>query len=200
MNEQLILASASPRRRELLEQIAVSYIVYPVDIDETPRKMESPKDYVLRVSAEKSAACIHQCCSELPVLAADTTVVVDGQILGKPEDEAHAIEMLQKLSGRVHQVYTAVSVRGRVNNISQSRDSHQQALCVTEVKFRPLLDKEIKAYWQTGEPRDKAGAYAIQGLASIFVESIKGSFSGVVGLPLFETVELLSKQGIRVIK
>ncbi len=198
MTEQLILASASPRRRELLEQIAVSYIVYPVNIDETPRQMESPEDYVLRVSAEKSAACVQQYSSSLPVLAADTSVVIDGQILGKPDDKAHATEMLQKLSGQVHQVYSAVSVRAGENK--KSEGCHKQALSVTEVKFRTLTDAEIKAYWHTGEPQGKAGAYAIQGLASIFVESIKGSFSGVVGLPLFETVELLAKQGIRVIK
>jgi len=110
--------------------------------------------------------------------------------MGKPVDKTHAIEMLSLLSGRTHQVYSAVSLRG---------DRHEQAVSVSDVKFRSLSRKEIEAYWFTGEPCDKAGAYAIQGLASVFIESIRGSFSGVMGLPLFETAQLLAKQGIRVI-
>jgi len=191
MNEQLILASASPRRRELLDQIAVSYIVNAVDIDETPKDAEIAQHYVIRVAAEKSAACLQLLSPTLPILAADTSVVIEGGILGKPENEAHAMQMLQKLSGKTHSVYSAVSVRGKAG--------HHQALSITEVTFRKIEPTEIKAYWKTGEPQGKAGAYAIQGLGSIFVESIKGSFSGVVGLPLFETVELLSRQGIKVI-
>lgn len=126
----------------------------------------------------------------LPVLSADTSVVCDGEILGKPENRRHAIEMLGRLSGRTHQVYSAVSLRST---------EHFEALSVTEVTFRPMDLAEIIAYAQTGEPMDKAGAYAIQGLASVFVASITGSFSGVMGLPLFETAQLLAKQGIRVI-
>jgi len=197
MNEQLILASASPRRQELLDQIGVSYIVYPVDIDEMPKYEEIAEEYVIRVAAEKSAVCQQKLTTPLPILAADTSVVINGHILGKPENEEHAVQMLQQLSGNKHRVYSAVSVRGITPN-SESL-YHHQALSITEVKFRTIEPKEIKAYWKTKEPQGKAGAYAIQGLGSVFVESISGSFSGVMGLPLFETVELLSKQGIKVI-
>ncbi len=196
MTKQLILASASPRRRELLDQIGVSYTVYPVDIDETPKQSEIPQDYVRRLAEEKAAACMLALNSPLPVLAADTSVVIDGCILGKPENKEHAQTMLNKLSGNWHSVYSAVSLRCRGIN---EEIQHFQALSITEVKFRTIQPQEIQAYWETGEPLGKAGAYAIQGLASIFVASINGSFSGVVGLPLFETAELLSKQGIKVI-
>lgn len=197
MNEQLILASASPRRKELLEQLNLNYIVYPVDIDETPRQSETAVDYVTRVAAEKSKVCIERGQNSHPVLAADTSVVISENILGKPKDETHAANMLAQLSGNTHYVYSAISLR---LNGEISESSHFQSLSITEVTFRKISAKEIKAYWQTGEPQGKAGGYAIQGLASIFVESIKGSFSGVVGLPLFETAELLSKSGIRIIK
>lgn len=197
MNKQIILASASPRRQELLDQIAVSYIVHPVDIDETPKQAETARQYVIRVAAEKSAACQGLPALPLPILASDTSVVIDGHILGKPENEAHAMEMLQQLSGNRHFVYSAVSFRSAEH--SGDNVFHYEALSITEVNFRKIEPEQIKAYWQTGEPKGKAGAYAIQGLASVFVESIKGSFSGVVGLPLFETAELLSKQGIKVI-
>ncbi len=196
MNEQLILASASPRRTELLAQIGISHIVHSVDIDETPLQAEEAIVYVTRVAAEKSAKCIQSIDMGLPVLAADTIVVINGKILGKPRNENHALEMLKQLSGQDHTVYSAVSFRkpGLLDECA-----HFQTISKTEVKFRNLKTKEIHAYWKTGEPQGKAGAYAIQGLGGIFVESIKGSFSGVVGLPLFETAELLSKQGIRVI-
>lgn len=190
MAPQIVLASASPRRRELLNQIGIRHVVQAVDIDETPLPHESPLVYVERVAAEKSALCRSLRADGLPVLAADTSVVCDGHILGKPEDLEHAIDMLQRLSGREHQVYTAVSLRG---------DRHWEAVSVSEVRFRALSRDEIVAYWHTGEPCDKAGGYAIQGLASIFIESITGSFSGVMGLPLFETAQLLAKQGISVI-
>lgn len=191
MNEQLILASASPRRRELLDQIGVSYKVHAVDLDETPLINEAPSAYVQRVAADKSAACLQILQTDLPVLAADTAVVLGDLIMGKPIDEDDAIHMLTQLSGRTHQVYSAISLRG---------NEHWQALAITDVSFRQLTLDEIKAYWQTGEPADKAGSYAIQGLGSVFVESIKGSFSGVVGLPVFETAQLLAKQGIMVVK
>ncbi len=197
MTAQLILASASPRRRELLDQIAVSYIIHPADIDETAKPAENARDYVIRIAAEKSAACQILVDSKLPILAADTSVVINDIILGKPENEAHAIAMLQQLSGNRHYVYSAVSFRSTKG--MGGKIFHNQALSITEVNFRALGLKEIKAYWRTGEPQGKAGAYAIQGMASVFVESIKGSFSGVVGLPLFETAELLSKQGIKII-
>jgi septum formation protein len=190
MQPQIILASASPRRSELLKQIGISHRIMAVDINETPLANESPLAYVERVAAEKSAACQVLLNDNLPVLSADTSVICDGEIMGKPLDLDHAISMLSRLSGRSHQVYSAVSLRG---------DQHWQALSISEVKFKTLSTDEIIAYWQTGEPCDKAGAYAIQGLASTFIESITGSFSGVMGLPLYETAQLLAKQGIKVI-
>ncbi len=191
MSVQIILASASPRRKELLDQINVSYQVYPVDLDETPWLDEAPLDYVQRVAAEKSAACKAQLDTEIPVLAADTAVILGAVIMGKPKDKADAMAMLTQLSGKTHQVYSAISLRGR---------EHGQAVSITEVTFRCLTEQEILAYWHSGEPLDKAGSYAIQGRGGVFIESIKGSFSGVVGLPLFETAELLSKQGIELFK
>ena len=192
MTARIILASASPRRRELLDQIKVTYRVIPVDIDETPWPGEPPKDYVCRIAAEKSAAGLARSdASGLPVLAADTAVVLSDRILVKPKDRDDALAMLEQLSGKTHQVYSAVSLRGQ---------THGQALSITDVTFRTLTHREILAYWRSGEPADKAGAYAIQGLGGLFVESIKGSYSGVVGLPLFETAELLSKQGIELFK
>ena len=191
MSIQIILASASPRRKELLYQIKVSYQVYPVDLDETPLPNQKPLAYVRRLAAEKSAACVAQLKTDKPVLAADTSVILGNVIMGKPQNQVDAIAMLSQLSGRTHQVYSAISLRGR---------EHSQAVSITEVKFRQLTQQEILDYWYTGEPLDKAGSYAIQGLGGMFVESIVGSFSGVVGLPLFETAQLLSKQGIEFFK
>ncbi len=188
---QLILASASPRRKELLDQINVRYQVYPVDLDESPLLNEKPLAYVQRLAAEKSAACVAALKTKLPVLAADTSVILGDMIMGKPQTQADAVAMLSQLSGKTHQVYSAISLRGR---------EHSQAVSITEVTFRRLTEREIISYWDTGEPIDKAGSYAIQGIGGIFVESIVGSFSGVVGLPLFETAELLSKQGIEFFK
>lgn len=187
---QIILASASPRRSELLTQIGVRHHIVPVDIDETPWPGEAPAAYVTRVAAEKSAACQAMLNQDLPVLSADTSVVCDGCILGKPENNQHALAMLSRLSGRSHQVYSAVSLRG---------DLHGQALSISQVTFRELSLEEIMAYWRTGEPSDKAGAYAIQGIGGIFIKTITGSFSGVMGLPLFETAQLLAQQDIKII-
>lgn len=191
MPAQIILASASPRRKELLDQIKVRYLVHAVDIDETPLPDESPLLYTQRLAAEKSAACVAELKSPLPVLAADTVVVIENVIMGKPKSGTEAIFMLRTLSGKTHQVYTALSLRGL---------KHSQLVSVTEVTFRTLSDSEIFSYWHTGEPVDKAGAYAIQGKGSVFVETIKGSFSGVVGLPLFETAQLLSQHNIEIFK
>lgn len=191
MAAQIILASASPRRKELLDQIGVTYAVSPVDLDESPLPNETPRAYVQRLAAEKSAACVAQLDTDVPVLAADTAVVLGNQIMGKPKDRDDALSMLTQLSGRTHQVYTAISLRGLL---------HHQAVSITEVSFRCLTAQEMLAYWHSGEPADKAGSYAIQGLGSVFVESICGSFSGVVGLPLFETADLLAKQGIDIFK
>jgi septum formation protein len=191
MSVQIILASASPRRKELLDQIKVIYKIYPVDIDETPLLHETPLDYVQRLAAEKSAACWAQLKTDIPVLAADTAVILGRVIMGKPKDQADALAMLTQLSGKTHQVYSAISLRGR---------EHGQAVSITEVTFRRLTEREMLDYWRSGEPVDKAGSYAIQGMGGMFVESIKGSFSGVMGLPLFETDELLSRQGIELFK
>jgi septum formation protein len=191
MTAQIILASASPRRSELLDQIKVRHSVYPVDIDETPRQDEVPLDYVLRMANEKSLACVERLGLQIPVLAADTTVVLGSRIFGKPADCEDALAMLMQLSGKTHQVYSAISLRGK---------EHNQAVSQTEVTFKHLTEQEAMAYWLSGEPIDKAGSYAIQGIGGRFVESIKGSFSGVVGLPLFETAELLLKEGIEVFR
>lgn len=191
MTLPLILASASPRRSALLDQIGVEHTINAVDIDETPRPDEAPRDYVIRMAAEKSAAAMALAEQPSLILAADTSVICDDHILGKPQDQQHALVMLRQLSGRRHQVYSAVSVRGA--------NGHHEALSISQVTFRPLSDAEILAYWHSGEPCDKAGAYAIQGLASIFIETITGSFSGVMGLPLFETAQLLAAQGIKII-
>ncbi|SJM93293.1 Maf family protein [Crenothrix polyspora] len=188
MTVQIILASASPRRKELLDQIGVSYRVVAADIDETVQPGELPLAYVQRMAAEKSAACELKCGKHLPILAADTTVVLGDVIMGKPKDKDDAFAMLRQLSGATHHVYTAISLRG---------NEHNQSVSMTEVSFKPLTDTELERYWHTGEPLGKAGSYAIQGLAAVFVQSIKGSFSGVVGLPLFETSQLLIKQGIQ---
>jgi septum formation protein len=191
MTVQIILASASPRRKELLNQIRVTYAVNPVDLDEKPRLNETPLAYVQRLAAEKSAACVAQTEANVPVLAADTAVVLGNRIMGKPGNWGDALSMLTQLSGKTHQVYTAISLRGR---------QHDQAVSITEVTFRRLTKAEMLAYWRSGEPADKAGSYAIQGLGSVFVDSITGSLSGVVGLPLFETAELLANQGIELFK
>jgi len=185
----LRLASASPRRRQLLELIGVPHLVTPADIDETPRADEGGSNYVLRLAREKAVAvrAIH---ADLPVLAADTTVHVDGHILEKPVDAADCIRMLTLLSGRTHQVFTGVCVAGTA----------PPALLVatSEVTFRKISPDEMRTYWATGEPRGKAGAYAIQGFGAVFVSNIAGSYTGVMGLPLFETAAALRTHGVAV--
>ena len=183
----ITLASVSPRRRELLNQIGVPHLVVGAHIDESVRPAESPHDYVQRMARTKALAVWNQ-RQELPVLAADTTVVLDGVTLGKPEDREDALRMLARLSGRTHEVLTAVALA--IHSGLALRVS------VSSVRFRVLGAEECAAYWETGEPRDKAGAYAIQGRAAVFVESLQGSYSGVMGLPLFETVELLRSAGV----
>jgi septum formation protein len=191
MNVPLILASASPRRSALLAQIGIEHRIVAADIDETPLAQETPHAYVIRMAAQKSAAVSALQQEPALILAADTSVICDGEILGKPRDETHCLEMLALLSGREHEVYSAVSLR--------RGEQHHEALSISCVRFRTLSTAEIRAYWHSGEPCDKAGGYAIQGLGSIFIESITGSFSGVMGLPLFETAQLLAAQGIIII-
>jgi nucleoside triphosphate pyrophosphatase len=186
----IYLASASPRRRELLQQIGVSFRLVGTELDETPRLSEVPAAYVARLAAAKAdAGWLSRSAAIAPVLAADTAVVLDGAILGKPRDRHDAEHMLLQLSGRTHEVMTAVAVRSSAGN--QIKVSHSL------VTFRILDAAEVRAYWDTGEPRDKAGAYAIQGFAAIFIADLRGSYSGVMGLPLFETAELLKASGFR---
>ena len=183
------LASASPRRRELLTQIGVRFRVVAVDVIEVPDEGESAQNFVTRMAVEKAQVGRGNLSSpDKPVLGADTAVVVDNQILGKPRDRAHGLAMLERLSGRSHEVISAVAL---INGETQTR------LNISRVSFRQLNQSEMAAYWQTGEPSDKAGAYGIQGKAAIFINRLEGSYSGVMGLPLFETAELLQTAGIR---
>lgn len=186
----LYLASGSPRRRELLTQIGVPFIPLPVAIDETPAPGETPASYVERLARDKAAAGLDGLGADRQavVLGADTTVVLDGRILGKPGNRAEALAMLQALGGREHEVLTAVALAAAGRCAAQ--------VVRSRVAFRPLDTAEAEAYWATGEPLDKAGGYAIQGLAAVFVSHLEGSYSAVVGLPLCETAQLLAEFGI----
>ena len=188
----LCLGSASPRRAELLRQIGVNFEVCIADIDETLRENESPDQYVTRMAVEK-AQRVWQInrgtpLAGLPVLAADTAVVLGQQVMGKPVDRDQGLVMLTALSGRTHEVLTAVSLQ--VGGRQSSRLSRSR------VTFTDLDEADISRYWDTGEPSDKAGAYAIQGKAAVFIESLQGSYSGVMGLPLFEVGQLLDEMEI----
>lgn len=180
----LILASSSPRRSELLRQIGVAFRVVVADVDESVEPGESPADYVLRVARDKALAVERREAAALPVLGADTTVVLDGCILGKPGNRAEAASMLARLSGRTHEVYSAVA-------LARGPEGVDRRLNVTRVTFAELAADWIEAYIDTGDPMDKAGAYGVQGRAAAKITRIDGSFSGVMGLPLFETCELL---------
>ena len=188
-NPLIYLASASPRRSALLDQIGVPHRVQPVDVDETARGGEPPDQYVQRLAVLKAETLWQKLAAaqRQPVLGADTAVVLDGEILGKPRDEQDCMRMLKLLSARTHQVFTAVALR--------ASDGCQSRVNVSEVTFRKLADEEIQRYWRSGEPADKAGAYAVQGRAALFIERIAGSYSGIMGLPLFETGELLAAVG-----
>jgi septum formation protein len=182
----VLLASASPRRSELLRQIGVEHEVRPVDVDETWHPGEAPVEYVLRLAEEKARALWDRLPADgrQAVLAADTTVALEGEVFGKPAGREDLIEMLTRLSGRTHQVHTAVALihpGGSAARVSSS-----------SVTLRRITRPEMEWYWHTGEPADKAGGYAIQGLAAIFVSHVAGSYSGVVGLPLCETWGLLA--------
>lgn len=181
----LVLASASPRRRELLKQIGVRFDVIVHDVDETRLPAEMPTDYVCRLARAKAAAVVadEQLSGARPVLGADTIVVIDGDVLGKPRDGDDARRMLTLLSGREHQVMSAVCV--------MQGQRAELCLSITRVRFRTLSQQDIDAYWRSGEPEGKAGAYAVQGLGALFIEHLEGSYSGVVGLPIFETAALL---------
>lgn len=191
----IYLASNSPRRWELLQSLDLQLHRITGEVDETPLPHEQAKAYCLRIALAKNQAAqavsLAEKFANLPILTADTTVSIDGKILGKPKDKADAIAMLQQLSGRTHQVFTAICV------------SHngEQLECVqtSEVTFKTLSEAEILAYVDTGEPMDKAGAYGIQGVGGIFISHLEGSFTGVMGLPLFETAELLRQCGVEIL-
>ncbi len=180
---KIILASASPRRAELLDQIDVKYTVQVADINEDTLKNESADNLVKRLAVDKSQAILRDSELNLPVLGADTLGVLDGKLLVKPRNFDHAHEMLSSMSGQWHEILSAVAITYQGKTAVK--------LNRNRVLFRQLTDVEIKAYWETGEPHDKAGAYAIQGLAAPFIERIEGSYSGIMGLPLFETAQLL---------
>jgi len=198
--KKIYLASKSPRRRELLRQVGVEFELLSlrsdptriVDVSEDVAEAESPQAYVERVARAKGAFAwnvVHTRRMPLrPVLSADTTVTVDGEILGKPADRNEAAAMLERLSGRTHQVLTSVTLH--------YTDMFEQVTQVSNVRFAKLTPAEIRAYCATPEPYDKAGGYGIQGLAALFIEHIEGSHSGIMGLPVFETAQLLKKGGV----
>jgi|SRR5450755_1308531 septum formation protein len=188
------LASQSPRRHELLQQIGVPFRPIGVTVDEAVREAEAAPDYVVRLAIAKAEAGWQAATGALsalqaaPVLGADTAVVIDGRILGKPVDREDAERMLGELSGRTHSVLTAVAVRDAAGSAWR--------LSASEVSFRPITPLERRAYADSGEPEGKAGAYAIQGYGAVFIEQLHGSYSGVMGLPVFETAELLLRAGV----
>ncbi|ARB72315.1 TPA: septum formation inhibitor Maf [Neisseria meningitidis] len=191
----LYLGSNSPRRMEILTQLGYQVVKLPANIDETVRQNEDPARYVQRMAEEKNRTALTLFCEtngtmpDFPLITADTCVVSAGIILGKPHSQAEAIEFLNRLSGKQHTVLTAVCIhyRGNAENRVQTN----------RVVFKPLSSEEISAYVQSGEPMDKAGAYAVQGIGGIFIQSIEGSFSGIMGLPVYETVSMLQDLGYR---
>jgi len=185
---QLILASQSPRRRSFMEQLGYSFTCHAADIDESVHGDEPADDYVLRVAKAKVQEIAKQYDSATIVLGSDTCVAVDNHILGKPVDYQDYLRHMQLLSGKVHQVLTAV--------VLVQGEREEQVLVTTDVAFKALFEQEIEYYWRTGEPQDKAGSYGIQGFAGQFVESINGSYTSVVGLPLVETNQLLQAFGL----
>jgi septum formation protein len=184
-----VLASASPRRTALLEQVGIRHRVCAVDVDEAPLAGEAPADYVKRLAKAKAQAGALAAEGAL-ALGADTAVVLDDEVLLKPRDRDHGVAMLLALAGREHRVMTAIALAGNGARADALR------LSVSRVWMRPIMRREALAYWETGEPRDKAGGYAVQGLGAIFVARVDGSYSGVVGLPLCETAELLAAHGV----
>lgn len=188
---QFHLASASPRRREILAGLGLRFSCAGVDLDESRLENEAVETMVLRLAGDKAQAGRSPQSPALPILAADTIVVLGDRVFGKPKSEEDALAMLAALSGRSHRVITAVALL--------QGDALTTALSDTAVRFRDICPDESRDYWHSGEPGDKAGGYAIQGLGGMFVESISGSYSGVVGLPVYETVKLLEDAGIRLL-
>ncbi|HNP35170.1 MAG TPA: Maf family protein [Woeseiaceae bacterium] len=188
LGSPLVLASASPRRRAILDALGVRYSVQPADIDERHLPGENASDMVLRLACDKAMMVAGRYAPHYCVLGADTAVVLDDQVFGKPGNESDGLAMLRELSGREHRVLTGVVV--------VTRGASSGVVVETRVSFRKISPDEARRYWQTGEPRGKAGAYAIQGLGGLFVASISGSYTGVVGLPIFETGTLLREAGL----
>lgn len=187
---RLILASGSPRRLDLLRSIGLSPVVRPVELDETPLPGESPRTMVLRLAGEKAALAAADASQGALILAADTTVAVDGRILGKPADAGEAADMLRRLSGRAHSVFTAVALR-----VAGDGDRSAEDVCESRVHFAQLTEADIAAYVATGEPMDKAGAYGIQAGGGWFVARVEGSYTNVVGLPVERLEPLLARLG-----
>lgn len=194
---QLVLASASPRRRELLEQIGLRFLVQTADVDETPLSGESAEALVERLAIAKAEAVwnarrrsLSLVEGNIPVLGSDTLGILDDELLVKPTGFGDAQQMLRKMSDQRHEILTAVALTSAAGT--------QVAVSRSVVKFRAISDAEILAYWNTGEPQDKAGAYAIQGRGAVFIERLEGSYSGVMGLPLFETAQLLAAADITI--
>lgn len=188
-SHSILLASGSPRRRELLGQLALNFTVEATDVDESIIAGETPRDYVIRLSREKALAGFRQNSGLKPSLGSDTIVLLDGEILGKPGSRDEAESMLQRLSGRTHEVYSAVALALDGNRVMDT-------LNITAVTFGNMPLEWIKRYCQSDEPMDKAGAYAVQGGTGQYIRHIEGSYSGVMGLPLFETAELLREAGL----
>lgn len=188
MSPDLILASASPRRLELLASIGITARACPADLDETPHPGEAARDHIVRLAREKALAGAHLDTTGLPVLGGDTALSLDGEFIGKPRNDEEAEQWLHRLSGRAHQVISAVAITGPAGLL--------EACVISDVHFRRLDAREISAYVAWGEGRDKAGGYALQGRAAMFVSRIEGSWSAIVGLPLCETAQLLTRQGV----
>ncbi len=194
MTKSVVLASASPRRTALLTQMNIAHTIQPADIDESPRENETPMELVARLATEKAQAVKahledqQAMAEDKVILASDTLISFDGQSVGKPEDKADSKRILTMLSGKTHEVLTAIC--------ALSNTKQQTEVITTSVTFAALTDEQIDAYWETGEPADKAGSYAIQGIGGEFVVSINGSASAVIGLPLYETRQLLNAFGV----
>jgi len=197
VKHKLVLASGSPRRKQLLEQLGLQFRIEKPDVDESVVPGETAKTYVTRLSREKADAVLGRVDAGCVIVAADTTVEIDSEILSKPESREEGIAMLTKLSGRVHRVYTGVTVLSDAPVNSREETFFVKTFCVeTKVQFRPLNRIEIECYWESGEPRDKAGGYGLQGQGAVFVDSLDGSYTNVIGLPLAETVVSIRAAGI----
>jgi len=188
----IYLASESPRRQELLRQLGIAFEAMPSNLPEVPQAGERPEDYVLRVARDKARHVARHArergLASRPVLGADTEVVLEGEILGKPRDAQQGQAMLRKLAGCTHEVLTGL--------VLLHQDAEYTALSRSRVTFGPLTDADIQRYWDSGEPTDKAGGYAVQGRAAAFIQRIEGSYSGIMGLPLFELTQLLQQAGV----